>query len=155
MQSNGIAIFTLIELLIVITIIVILLSILLPAFTTAKDMSRGLVCKNNLKQLGIGMETYIADFNGRLPCAGGEWAPIGTHAPCAEYFFLEYLGGKLPVAKSKAAAIYKCPGRDMGNHNISCICWGISYGMNGCVGVYAPQGRLISYWKNPSRTIFY
>lgn len=50
--------FTLIELLVVIAIIAILVAILLPAVQQAREAARRSNCKNNLKQLGVGLHNY-------------------------------------------------------------------------------------------------
>lgn len=59
--------FTIIELLVVITIMIILLSILLPALTELKKSVKKIDCLNNLKQMGIVMESYVSDYNGYIP----------------------------------------------------------------------------------------
>jgi len=59
--------FTLIELLTVIAVIMMLASMLLPALQQAKEKSKQVVCKNNLKQLGCAHMMYSMDYNGRLP----------------------------------------------------------------------------------------
>lgn len=61
--------FTLVELLVVITIIGILMSLLLPAVNAARETARQLQCKNNLRQLAIGMQNH-ATRNTWLPTGG-------------------------------------------------------------------------------------
>ena len=66
-QSNRIAAFTLIELLVVIAIISLLISILLPAMSRAREISRRAVCASNLRQFGIAFIQYSEDFNSWFP----------------------------------------------------------------------------------------
>jgi prepilin-type N-terminal cleavage/methylation domain-containing protein len=79
--------FTLIELLVVIAIIALLISILLPSLSRARELSQRLVCAANLKGLGTSSKIYAEDNGGkwmvpghkRLTATGA--APIQYFAP--------------------------------------------------------------------------
>ncbi len=59
--------FTLVELLVVVAIIALLVSILLPAMGSAREMAKLVVCASNQHQLIIGVQTYAADNKGKMP----------------------------------------------------------------------------------------
>jgi len=72
--------FTLIELLVVIAIIAILIALLLPAVQQAREAARRSQCKNNLKQVGLALHTYVDGTKGLYPPGNvasnvGGWGP--------------------------------------------------------------------------------
>jgi prepilin-type N-terminal cleavage/methylation domain-containing protein/prepilin-type processing-associated H-X9-DG protein len=59
--------FTLIELLVVIAIIGVLVALLLPALSAAKQMGHKAACLSNLRQLGLAITSYSQDYAGQIP----------------------------------------------------------------------------------------
>jgi prepilin-type N-terminal cleavage/methylation domain-containing protein len=123
--------FTLIELLMVVAIIAVLASILLPAISMVRGSARQTVCLSNLRQLGIGMMSYRADYDDLVPPAQApspDRTTLGLKYSGMYYGFIEPY---LPV--TEGAPLYWCPQslfslaevRAMGTNAYSC-----SYGLN-------------------------
>jgi prepilin-type N-terminal cleavage/methylation domain-containing protein len=80
--------FTLIELLVVVAIIALLISILLPSLSRAREQAKKVKCMSNLKQIGGAMLNYFTEVN--------DWFPFEKRAepqPGQAYFHGFYYGG--------------------------------------------------------------
>jgi len=109
--------FTLIELLMVISIIAILAAILLPVFAQAREAARKTQCSSNLRQLGIAIRTYSQDYDEQLPGtwdgAGGSGSSSGSGGWMQFTNFLgpatfdPAQGSLFPYVKSQG--IFQCP----------------------------------------------
>src|SRR3989339_632243 len=74
--------FTLVELLVVISVIAILLSILMPALGKARNMARKLSCSSNLRQINLAFDIYLMSNDyfypaANDPIAGTVWLWMG------------------------------------------------------------------------------
>lgn len=89
--------FTLLELLVTISIIMILASLLLPALRNVKEKAKQTYCANNLKQIGMSFEFYKQDFRA-FPQTLGTWIEhikTSTYQPHAVWIMEK--NGYLPL----------------------------------------------------------
>ena len=61
--------FTLVEILVVLSVIALLAAILFPAFSSSREKSRISSCLSNVRQIGVAILAYRQDFDERFPVA--------------------------------------------------------------------------------------
>ena len=61
--------FTLVEVLVVIGIIALLIGLLLPALSRARETSKSIACISNLRQMAIAAQAYAVEYHGYYPIA--------------------------------------------------------------------------------------
>ena len=89
--------FTLVELLVVISIIAILLAVLMPALKKARQQSQKVMCSSNMRQMGIALQCYLQDSDTRLPDSS-------CHITDPNQYWLKILSKYL-----KQNLLFKCP----------------------------------------------
>ena len=62
--------FTLVELLVVISIIALLLSILMPSLQKARESAKRVVCQGHLRQVSLGTQMYTMENHSKFPLMG-------------------------------------------------------------------------------------
>jgi prepilin-type N-terminal cleavage/methylation domain-containing protein len=126
--------FTLVELLVVITIIGILIALLLPAVQAAREAARRMQCANNLKQIGLAMHNYHSAYEvfPLGPNTGPEWRyfltallPYIEQQPLYDGFGTAQASGFQPwdagalstwpkTVRGQSVAAYLCPSDGLG-----------------------------------------
>lgn len=100
--------FTLIELLVVIAIIALLLAILIPGLTKAKELAKMVVCMTNHKTMVTAWKTYSADNNGEL--VGGEAYARKSSGPVPAEKYSDW--ALAPVVETSSGLDYYFGGTD-------------------------------------------
>lgn len=97
--------FTLLELLVVISIIALLAAILFPVFVRARENARRATCQSNLKQIGLGIQQYAQDFDENMvSVAYGDVCSIGYYKSANCYNWNDAI---FPYVKNEQ--IFNCP----------------------------------------------
>ena len=119
--TGGRGAFTLIELLVVVAIIAILMAILMPTLSRAREQGKRGACLNNVKQLALSWNLYADDYDGRMVNANtargtvtvrGDrdcWVYWTDAATATELQKLQSVRDGLLYRYCPNAKLYKCP----------------------------------------------
>lgn len=89
----------------VIAIIALLMGILLPALSKVRKQAKSVVCRNNLRQVGMGANFYAHDFDLSIPRGHGSAATIEPWF----ILFMPYLDQKPIDNDYRSVKIFRCP----------------------------------------------
>jgi prepilin-type N-terminal cleavage/methylation domain-containing protein len=142
--------FTLVELLVVISIIALLIALLLPAISRAKEVARRVVCASNLHQSGLGMYLYANDSKLWLPPSDWRSCNLFNAVPAAYAVggFQIVNGTMLETSYGLSRAILSCPsGVYKAKYYADSSYLTINYLYNGGVGNWINTGGDYTLWN--------
>ncbi len=114
--------FTLIELLAVIAIIAVLVSILMPSLSGAKEQARKILCANTLHNMNIATFQYLQDYRHRMP--GWDW----SYAPFSGLLVDNRITTAMLICPSGVAKVGGYPNRSYSANAWICYCrWQYDY----------------------------
>lgn len=103
--------FTLVELMVVISIIGLLIGILLPVLASVRKTVQKTTCAGNLRQIGIAVQAHRTDHKDFLPTA--RYMPAPFLSVDEDPSFPEAMKSYLPNDGGKTNAVWRCPDDDV------------------------------------------
>ena len=99
--------FTLVELLVTVSIIGVLIGILLPVLASTRKVVQRTTCASNLRQIGISIQAHRTDYKDRLPTA--RYMPKPFLSVDTDPGLPEAMKAYLPFKQGKSNAVWQCP----------------------------------------------
>ena len=125
MSRRNPAAFTLVELLVVIGIIALLISILMPALTAARESANNIKCKANLRQIGNALLLYAQDWKGAIISTQNE-----QNVVWCQFFTPNVYTGNLASRLGNNREIFKCPSERIRHYLNNPSAYPTNYGIN-------------------------
>ncbi|MEM1354584.1 MAG: type II secretion system protein [Planctomycetota bacterium] len=103
--------FSLIELLVVVSIVAVLIGILMPVLASTRKTVQKTTCASNLRQIGVAIQSHRTDNKDRLPVA--RYMPPPFLSADTDPGLPEAMKDYLPYEDGKTSAVWKCPDDDI------------------------------------------
>ncbi len=147
-MTNRKGAFTLIELLVVIAIISLLMAILVPALHKARAQGKDVICRSNLRQIGLGANLYAEDRDQKIP--------RGSSGQIAWYMlFMSFLAQKPAGNDYRTVDIYRCPSYPDKEQTVCFIVNGWDFeNRNDYTGREIIKGTPLSKCMRPMETLY-
>ena len=139
--------FTLIELLVVIAIIALLMGILVPVLHKAREQGKDIVCRNNMKQIGLAANFYAEHYDLYIP-RSAEWG--GDIKPWFQ-LFMPFLAQKAINDDYRSVDIFRCPSYPDKEQTVCYVVNGWRDGSNGGMQRVATK---LTACDGPANTIY-
>jgi prepilin-type N-terminal cleavage/methylation domain-containing protein len=104
--------FTLVELLVVIGIIALLIAILLPALSKAREQAKNTQCLSNLRQLAMVYQLYANDYKDQIPIGYDGGSPWTGYYVCQSSVYYPLMGCLYQGNYLTAPQAFYCPSQN-------------------------------------------
>jgi prepilin-type N-terminal cleavage/methylation domain-containing protein len=141
--------FTLVELLVVIAVIAVIMGILLPALTSARQQAKATICRSNLRQIGFAAYLYAEAWSWYLPRGTGTTGK--TWFQC----FMPYLSERAAGNDYRNVKLFRCPSYPDKEQTVCFVnnAWGFN-GLIDMVGYPIEEPTSIFGLRRLDRTIY-
>ena len=141
--------FTLIELLVVIAIIALLMAILMPVLRKTREQGKDMVCRNNLRQIGLAANFYAGEYGFLIP-RSAEWG--GDIKPWFQ-LFMPFLSQRAVSDDYRSVKIFRCPSYPDKRQT---VCYVVNGWGNDSDGGWRMQGTptMLTACKKPALSIY-
>jgi prepilin-type processing-associated H-X9-DG protein len=99
-RRRAIAAFTLLEIIVLLGIIILLLTLVIPAIWSMREGGRAIACLSNLRQIGVGVNLYLAEHDLTIPTLQSARNSVSQNVPAIDTVLAPYL---------KSPAVFVCP----------------------------------------------
>ena len=150
---------TLLELIIVISIVALLLALLLPTLSQARQLAQSTVCQSNQRQFGVALWAYTNDYGNAFPTSRSYYQDLDiTPMLYQRHMLAPYVDVEKPHADDKrGVGVFYCPGNSLDEKMGENSRPGRSYGYNRYLGAFQFSSQWmhrIDHVQEPSMLIY-